>query len=364
MALGRTTFALAATALLSCASPAPTPPPSSALRVFRTAVDPKELDLGGSRSAAIRFETSRRAKIAVTILDEVGTPVRVLELGEQPAGPVTATWDGRDSRGAVVRSGVYLYGIAATDSAGASTVAEVAVPGGDEVLVQQFTVDPETGTMRFVLPQPSRVRLRVGLRGLPILQTLYDWTPLAAGPHQVDWDGFAATREIRLRDHPALDINLTAFALSGNAILVRSTAEDGPALTGARPAVPRTAFRHAQHALEVCHEPQIEVSFPDAPANGRDGLPLVSGTVPVRVTIDSSDAGHLLDVRFEVMLFLDTVLLTEVEEGSNPFTYTLDTRALSPGPHFLTVNVLTGDDHAGTQTVQFERRATGKAHGE
>jgi len=82
------------------------------------------------------------------------------------------------------------------------------------------------------------------------------------------------------------------------------------------------------------------------------------------VTLDPADAGHLLDVRFEVMLFIDTVLLTEVEEGTSPFTYALDTRALSPGAHFLTVNVLTWDDHAGTQTVQFERRATGKANGE
>ena len=35
----------------------------------------------------------------------------------------------------------------------------------------------------------------------------------------------------------------------------------------------------------------------------------------------------------------------------------LDTRALAPGPHLLTVNVLAYDDHFGTQTIRFERGA-------
>jgi hypothetical protein len=368
MALRQAALGLALASLLSCATAVPAPsglPPEGPLAIQKISVDPKELKLAPTGSTSIRFELTQPAQqVSVEIQDEVGKPVRTLQLHTQPAGAVSVAWDGRDAAGAVVPSGVYLYGISATDSAGVTAVAETAVPGGNEVLAQQFTLDPETGTMRYLLPQASRVRLRVGLRGLPLLRTLYDWTPTAAGTHEVEWNGFDGTGKVRLRDNPALDVNLSAFALPGNAILVTANEPAANPPTGVRPGVPRDAYRHAQHALEVCHEPRLRIELPDARAKAQGGLPLVSGTVPVRMTLDPDDAGHLVDVRFEVMLFIDTVLLAEVEEGSNPFTYQLDTRALSPGAHLFTVNVLSWDDHAGTATIQFERRATGKAHGE
>jgi hypothetical protein len=86
-------------------------------------------------------------------------------------------------------------------------------------------------------------------------------------------------------------------------------------------------------------------------------VPVVSGVTPLRVTLDPAHAVHLVDTRFEIMVFVDTVFLFESEDGSNPFNHLLDTRALAPGPHLLTVNVLAYDDHFGTHTIRFERGA-------
>lgn len=376
MALRRGLLVLGAIAV-SCVAPGPVPAPSSSptaspapapaarpLAIDKVVVEPKEVALDSGVKTSVRFELSQdAAATTLEITDEVGKTVRTLDLGSQRAGAVTATWDGRDAAGKPLPSGVYLYWIRATDSAGATTRFENPVAGGNEVLVQQFTLDPETGTMRFLLPQASRIRLRVGLKGFPLLRTLHDWVPMAAGEHEVTWDGVDSTGKIHLLGKSALDVNLTAFALPGNAILVRSS-QPAASVAGVRPNVPENAFRHAKHPLEICHEPKLKLDLPGTPAKGKSGLPVVSGVVPVRITLDPADASHLVDARFEIMLFVDTVFLTEAEEGSNPFTYQLDTRALAPGPHMFTVNVLSYDDHAGTATIQFERSQAGKNNGE
>jgi hypothetical protein len=79
---------------------------------------------------------------------------------------------------------------------------------------------------------------------------------------------------------------------------------------------------------------------------------VVSGVVPVRVTVDAADAPHLINSRFEVALFEDTTFLAEEEEGTTPFTYLWDTTRLRPGEHLLTANILSYDDHYGVATVR------------
>jgi hypothetical protein len=337
---------------------------SAPLAIQKVSVSPKELQLDQGGSAAIQFEITQAAQVAVDIRNEVGAAVRSFDLGSQPAGPMSVRWDGQDSSGARILSGVYLYRIRATGSDGQRIISEPAVPGGNEVLAQQFTLDPDTGAMRFLLPQASRVRLRVGLRGYPLLRTLYDWTPMLAGPHEIAWDGRDATGQIQLSHHPNLDVNLSAFALPGNSILATGNGELGRGPAGIPADVPAGAYMHASHPPEQCHEPKLRLEVVGPKAKSRSGLPVVSGTVPIRVTLDPNDAEHLVNARFEVMLFVDTVFLFEAEEGSNPFTYSFDTSSLAPGRHLFTVNVLGYDDHTGTQTIELERAAGGPTHGE
>ena len=45
----------------------------------------------------------------LTIYDVSGREVRVLEESRKPAGVYRVEWDGRDSSGRAVPSGVYLY---------------------------------------------------------------------------------------------------------------------------------------------------------------------------------------------------------------------------------------------------------------
>ncbi len=60
-------------------------------------------------STRIAFGLSKPARVSLRIYDAAGRLVRVLAEGERPAGTFAETWDGRDSGGGAVASGVYFY---------------------------------------------------------------------------------------------------------------------------------------------------------------------------------------------------------------------------------------------------------------
>jgi hypothetical protein len=60
-------------------------------------------------STAIRFHLSERADVALEVFDVSGARIAVVAEGSYPAGSHEHVWDGRDSRGNRVGSGVYVY---------------------------------------------------------------------------------------------------------------------------------------------------------------------------------------------------------------------------------------------------------------
>ena len=53
--------------------------------------------------------------MSLKVYNVAGELVRTLANEARPAGPYTMTWDGRDSNGANVASGVYFYRLVAGD---------------------------------------------------------------------------------------------------------------------------------------------------------------------------------------------------------------------------------------------------------
>jgi flagellar hook assembly protein FlgD len=60
-------------------------------------------------ATAIPFSLSRPERVRLTVYDALGRAVAVLASGSFAAGSHTVRWDGRDTRGNAVSSGVYLY---------------------------------------------------------------------------------------------------------------------------------------------------------------------------------------------------------------------------------------------------------------
>jgi hypothetical protein len=57
----------------------------------------------------IRFSLPAAGRARLAVYDAQGRLLRELLTGEQPAGPGSVQWDGRDGEGRPVASGIYLY---------------------------------------------------------------------------------------------------------------------------------------------------------------------------------------------------------------------------------------------------------------
>ena len=57
----------------------------------------------------IAFGLAAQGRVSLRVYDAAGRLVRVLFEGSRPAGNYTELWDGRDSRGGAVASGIYFY---------------------------------------------------------------------------------------------------------------------------------------------------------------------------------------------------------------------------------------------------------------
>jgi flagellar basal-body rod modification protein FlgD len=73
----------------------------------------------GSQPAALTFSLEKAAaSVKVSILDMTNRVVRVLDLGQQPAGEQRVVWDGKDQNGTQLAQGVYRYAVGATEATG------------------------------------------------------------------------------------------------------------------------------------------------------------------------------------------------------------------------------------------------------
>jgi hypothetical protein len=282
----------------------------------------------------VSFAAAVNTPVRVEITNEENVVVRAFELASVGPGGAEVVWNGRDQRGFPAPTGVYLYRVYALD--GEQKVrgryGDPVLGGDDEVLAQKFTFDRTTGTVEFILPEPARVRLRMGIQRFPLLRTYYNWEPLEAGRHRVEWDGVDASGKIRMVEHPQFRADLDAKSLPQNSVYLR---------------------RENVNTKDPCAEFCFKVEFPDAIGVTEDGRAIIGDETTFRLEVDDPTLREqLINLRFEVMVYLDTVFLFEAEDGALPFNYRIDARALSPGSHLLTVNLLSYDQRVGLQTIE------------
>src|SRR3546814_13643192 len=72
---------------------------------------------------------SASASTVVSVLDSSGALIRKIDLGPQPVGVLSLTWNGRDEAGAPVPAGAYHLSIQASDAKGQPVSAETLTSG-------------------------------------------------------------------------------------------------------------------------------------------------------------------------------------------------------------------------------------------
>lgn len=311
---------------------------------------------------SVDCHVSLPCEVGLKVFDEMLNLYYESPLKQVEQGKVCFQWDGKDAKGKCVSPGVYLYQIVGkgtetiSDQTLSYRTAESIIDFsgcGMEIKPKDFTFNPNTGEFQFIAPKPVRARMRIGIEDFPHLLDFLDWEPLEAGKHSFKWDGYDASGNIKLIDHPKLAAYLRYYTIPECSIIVKSNAERTGYTnqrlldnSGLKSNYPEHAFFHALHPRSRCHAIRFNMEFLNQHINS-DGITVVSGDVPVRIHLHPDDKSWVVDERFEVMFYVDTQYIYEEEDGSSPFTYTWDTNSLSEGFHVLTVNILSYNDHLG-----------------
>jgi hypothetical protein len=201
-----------------------------------------------------------------------------------------------------------------------------------EILAGDMSFDFNTGEIRYTLPEPALVRIRMGIQnGGPLLTHIVDWEYREKGTHVETWDKKGAGGYLAQNNRK--DIMLVISCLPPDS---QDQRRSSTTIKGFRPS------------------PKFTVKFPEAQGISAEGHPILQGMSPVRITVDQTDQMWLKRTKFELAMFLDSRFVAEDEEGTNPYTYRLDTLSLPNGIHVITVNIVGYEGEVGTQNIMVE----------
>lgn len=345
----------------------------SALEISSVVHEPKIISFEKEKYVDIKFSIDEEAKIIVNIFDGRDLLVRRINSGKMfSPGEHSVRWDGKDQAGRKVPPEAYRYTIVASNNGKNVEHDLTDLTLGKEIKPGDVKWDPKTKKIKYVLPKPGRVHIRIGIKDHgPYLKGLLDWVPRMAGLQEEGWDGWDRSKVLDLTNHKNLDVTVLAYELSDNTILV------GPKQTNVNlisdfkwPQEKRTLkkkakkrmYAHYQQTMESRGGLDIRLVLPKTSGKTQNGLPIVSGIVPIRMEIDEKDLARALNRGFEPAFFVDGVFTYENEVGFMPITWHWDSTKVNDGVHYITANVRGYEGNFGVATVKvFVQRKKNKS---
>ncbi|MEX2473874.1 hypothetical protein [Marinobacter sp.] len=302
--------------------------------------------------------------LVVVITTPDGDEVRQLEttvpettVGEQ----VVLEWDGRDAHGKVVPDEAYVP-VVTLNGEGVNNPAEYS---GGEVIEGMKPDFSRKGVISFRLDEPSRILIRTGIQGGPLMRTLANWEPRAPGKNIVRWDGYDRDGVVNLMEEPDLGVLLTGFRLPDHSIITIGNDRDYSewrAAHGWTDQMPdpksivlqRDGERLSRHFFLpriVEREPELSLKLNNETVNDQDMS--VDGPLTVTVDLDSTDQWAMDQSQYEVAFFINGEFVAEEEQGYVPLRWRWNPTGLEPGTHTLTVNVSSFNGAVGVRTFEF-----------
>lgn len=358
--------AVLATTLLIVAAPA------SALQITNAVAEPRSVETANSGPVKIRFSLSAPAQVSVNIYDGRDLLIRRIQPDAVlPAGDQQLTWDLRDQADRPVPPEAYRWTITATTPTGERVEYDLTdlSAAKEDLPVSDIKWDPETRAIGYRIRRPGRVNIRIGLANNgPILITVLDWVVRDAGSHQTPWNGKDQSGVLDLAEHPQLKIAVDAYALSDNSIIVGPPSDHvaliedlpwGEQRRLANDTLRKRMHFHRQQPLESRGDYRITLTLPDDLPKDADGLPIITGIVPVRLDIAEAHRARALARRFEPVFFVDGSFAFENEVGFLPMTWRWDTVGTNPGIHYITANLRGYEGNFGIATLKVRVQRTG-----
>ena len=200
-----------------------------------------------------------------------------------------------------------------------------------EILAGNISFNAQSGEIKYTLPQAALVRIRIGLKdGGPLLRNLVDWEKREKGEHTEIWDKKDASGKVNFGNRTDFMLVLACLPLNTKERNSYSGAIKG--------------FRKS---------PRLSITFPEGTEKNEKGMSVLKEVVPVRISLGEKDK-WIIETKYELGMFIDNIFLMEDEEGSNPFTYQLNTKGLNEGGHVITVNMIGYEGEIGTESALVE----------
>lgn len=272
-------------------------------------------------------------------------------------------WDGKDRAGRILPPEAYVYTLEGTSPTGVSVEYDLTdISGNRELPWPEARYDAGTRTIRYELPVPARVNVRVGLANSgPLLKTVVDWVARTRGAHQEPWDGYDEARVLDASRHPELQITVSTWALPDNAVIVLPAIPEVQLAAGFDEGTPRRAKKREERPkpravhqipIERRRDPRVVLSLPNELPRDADGVVIASGPVTIQMDVDDRDRERLLNQRFEAGFYVDGKFVFENEVGFLPMSWRWDPTGVNEGVHFVTGNIWGYSGQFGTSTVR------------
>jgi hypothetical protein len=335
-------------------------------------------------SVTWRFRVSKPSELTVLIYDSADRLMaRLMNEESVDAGDHRVTWGGFDDQGRRAPPGYYLLAIEAAAAGASVRYDPTDVTGGERINVRGARFDPIAGVVRYTINADALVRIHLGTKGGPLLRTLVDWVARSAGEQTETWDGWDEAGVIDFGRSPRLTVQVSAYSLPINAVVIRRSSSgeadaeelrsgaagrvrpirtrylDFPADRPTRQATRSTTqemFNHWKHDRSTCHNPVISIAAPQGATRDETGTFVVSDSpLPLRLAMASEEAAQVQDERFELVVYLDGLFVTEEEQGYVPFTWSLPPELLTRGEHVVTFVLRGYEGHFGTASIGVRR---------
>jgi len=312
----------------------------------------------------IRFTVDKPSFVTAFIYDARDILLsKISSKGIVSGNNLSLSWDGRDQIGRIVPAEAYHYTLMAYSEDGESIEYDVTDNTGGETLnIKNIRWDKETKQIQYILPTLSRVNIRIGLKNRgPLMNSFLNWVPRVGGVHKTTWNGFDQSGFIDLSEHPNQEIGVLAFSLSHNTFLVGPTINKVQLIKELPWQIERRfkkkmskkrMFSHSQQAIEQRGDFSIIFNLPNNLPKTKDGIPIITEKVAIKLDLSSDEQSRLFAQRFESVFYLDGQFIEESELGYIPMTWFWEPKNSNPGIHYLTANIRAYEGNFGTSTVR------------
>lgn len=340
-------------------------PPAQTLAVQEVTLSAESFNPAQGERIELGYTLTADAQVTVHVYDpEFDLIAEPAQGATQAAGRQRVTWNGRDLDGRVVPDEAYFFTIEAVDPAtGATAVYDpVTFSGGEPYDLADAQFDREAGTVGYRLPQPSRVLVRLGIRGSALLRALVDWQPRAVGQVTEYWNGKDIDGVIDLWPRKFATL-ITYVTLPETSVITYGNRDAEfqaykAALPSGRSKKPVRPMANARRIapqfgqrLAAIRSFRPQLTFQDTDGSG---LPSFADRLVLDIDAKPMDRAGLVEQPFEVIGFIDTVFMAEEERGYLPMAFPLELQQLPPGEHVVTINIATFDGRIGIASTKFK----------